>query len=198
MISRDEIRHLCLEHDRFMAEARESLRMPLIYKDCDNGALAAALRPMTGYPQSRRLTCGNSKMISATLSVRSDFAPVANSTRPLPRSCARSASCEGRYRHCWRRSPRCRVTFAFIRPHALAFARAYAEARADLAAMNDEHQRELADLRRELAETRALFDELRAVTLARQRADAEVAELYRLRDIERAKAAERDPVAPLN
>jgi len=42
MISRDEIRRLCLEDDKFMAEARESLRMPLIYKDCDNGALAAA------------------------------------------------------------------------------------------------------------------------------------------------------------
>jgi hypothetical protein len=50
MISRDEIRHLCLEHDRFMAEARESLRRSpvsesdrdgLIYKDYDNNALLA-------------------------------------------------------------------------------------------------------------------------------------------------------------
>jgi hypothetical protein len=42
MISRDEIRHLCLEHDRFMAEARESLRRSLHY---DNGAQAAVPVP---------------------------------------------------------------------------------------------------------------------------------------------------------
>jgi hypothetical protein len=47
MIGRDEIGRLCLEHDRFMAEARESLRTSpvsafdpgaLVYKDHDNNA----------------------------------------------------------------------------------------------------------------------------------------------------------------
>jgi len=33
--------------------------------------------------------------------------------------------------------------------------------------------------------------------LARQRAEAELTELYRERDIQRARAAERDPAAPL-
>jgi hypothetical protein len=51
MIGRDEIRRLCLEHDRFMAEARESLRRSpiresdpgaLVYKAMDNNALVAA------------------------------------------------------------------------------------------------------------------------------------------------------------
>ena len=54
-----------------------------------------------------------------------------------------------------------------IRPCALAFAEALAEARADLAQLHHEHQRELADLHRELAEVRALWNELRAVNLAR-------------------------------
>jgi len=79
-----------------------------------------------------------------------------------------------------------------IRPYALAYARAYAEARADLARLSFEHQCELTDLRRELAETRALFDELRAVTLECRAADAEVRELHRIREIARARAAPRD------
>jgi hypothetical protein len=85
-----------------------------------------------------------------------------------------------------------------IRPHFNLLAEAFAEAKADLVQMAYEHQCELAQLRRELVEVRALYDELRAVTLARQQADAEVAELHRLRAIARAQAAERDPNAPLN
>jgi hypothetical protein len=54
MISRDEIGHLCQEHDRFMAEAREWLRRSpvsesdtdgLIYKHYDNSAQAAVPVP---------------------------------------------------------------------------------------------------------------------------------------------------------
>jgi hypothetical protein len=37
----------------------------------------------------------------------------------------------------------------------------------------------------------------RAATLARQRAEAELAELYREREIARARAAEHDPALPL-
>jgi hypothetical protein len=52
------------------------------------------------------------------------------------------------------------------------------------------HQNQL----RELTET---LRELKAIVLARQHAEAELAALYRERAIQRAKAAERDPAAPL-
>jgi hypothetical protein len=57
---------------------------------------------------------------------------------------------------------------------------------------------ELNALRRELTECRAALDELRAATLARQKAEAELASLYRERAIAGARAAERDPAAALN
>jgi hypothetical protein len=40
--------------------------------------------------------------------------------------------------------------------------------------------------------------ELRAAVLARQKAEAELASLYRERAIQRAQRTERDPTAPLN
>jgi hypothetical protein len=70
--------------------------------------------------------------------------------------------------------------------------------RADLHTMNFRHQCELADLRRELNEVRTAYFELRAAVLARQKAEAELAGLYREREIARARAAERDPNAALN
>jgi len=72
------------------------------------------------------------------------------------------------------------------------FANALREARSDLHDMHFKHLCELADLRRELDECRAALNELRAATLARQRAEAELAGLYREREIARALAAERD------
>ena len=60
-------------------------------------------------------------------------------------------------------------------PCALAYAKAYAEARRDLDALDWRHQREHATLRRELDALRAELDELRelrAATLARQHAEA--------------------------
>jgi len=56
----------------------------------------------------------------------------------------------------------------------------------------------MADLRRELEETRAAFRELRATSLARQCAEAELRELYRERSIAQAKAVERNPAWPLH
>jgi hypothetical protein len=50
------------------------------------------------------------------------------------------------------------------------------------------------DQLRELIET---LRELKAVVLARQHAETELAALYRERAIQRAQAAERDPAAPL-
>jgi phage shock protein A len=47
-----------------------------------------------------------------------------------------------------------------IGPNLLTYARAFAEARADLAAMNYEHQRELDALRQGIAELRAQLDRL--------------------------------------
>jgi hypothetical protein len=49
-----------------------------------------------------------------------------------------------------------------------------------------------------VAELRATLQELRAATLARQHAQAELTSLYRERAIARARAAERDPNAMLN
>jgi len=92
-----------------------------------------------------------------------------------------------------------------LRPHIDAYRAALAECRADLAQMNFRHQCALADLHRELdalraelEQARAAFDELRSVSLARQRAETEVAELRRMQAIGRARAAERDPATPLH
>jgi hypothetical protein len=40
--------------------------------------------------------------------------------------------------------------------------------------------------------------ELRAAVLARQKTEQELAALYREREIQKARAAQRDPTAPLN
>ena len=76
--------------------------------------------------------------------------------------------------------------------------------RADLQAMAERHaaavarlQAKVVALQAEVDGVRAAFDELRSISLARQRAEAEVAELHRLREIGRARAAERDPATPL-
>ena len=86
-----------------------------------------------------------------------------------------------------------KLLYSADRVHAL-----FARMRADLHDMHFKHLCELADLRRELNATRAALDELRAATLARQQAEAALAELYRERAIARARAAERDPALPLN
>jgi len=74
----------------------------------------------------------------------------------------------------------------------------FGEMQRQLREMAAQHASEVARLRRELDDVRAAFNELRAVSLARQRAEVELAELRRLRDIGRARAAERDPITPLH
>jgi len=64
--------------------------------------------------------------------------------------------------------------------------------------MHFKHLNELADLKRELDECRAALDALRGAVRAREQAEAELANLYREREIHRAQAAERDFAAPLN
>jgi hypothetical protein len=80
-----------------------------------------------------------------------------------------------------------------------------AEAKGDLARMHFEYScrqadrdREVDALRAELAEVRALYDQLRSVSLARAQAEAELVALHRERAIVQARAAERDPATPLN
>jgi hypothetical protein len=85
-----------------------------------------------------------------------------------------------------------RVLYHPDRVHAL-----FARMLDDLHNMADRHAAEVESLRRELDAVRQQFFELRAVSLARSKAEVEVAELRRLREIGRAKAAERDPAAPL-
>ena len=85
-----------------------------------------------------------------------------------------------------------------LRPHIDAYRAALAECRADLSAMNFRHECAMADLQKRLAETRAEFDQLKAVVRVRQRAEKELAGLYRERELMRALRAERDPALPLN
>jgi hypothetical protein len=65
----------------------------------------------------------------------------------------------------------------------------FAQMRSELHAMHFKHLCELADLRRELDETRTALDELRAATLARQRAEADL-ELLRRDQARRMSIAE--------
>ena len=74
----------------------------------------------------------------------------------------------------------------------------FARMRDELNEMASRHASEVAVLRTELDEIRAQFDELRAVSLARQRAHAELVGLNRERAIQRARAAERDASTPLH
>jgi len=69
---------------------------------------------------------------------------------------------------------------------------------AELRAMGEKHVAELTRVRAELDAVRAAFDELRSISLARQKAEVELASLYRERAIARARAAERDITQPLN
>jgi hypothetical protein len=57
---------------------------------------------------------------------------------------------------------------------------------------------ELAQTKQSLHEVREALRELRAAVLARQKAELELAALYRERAIARARVAERDPNAMLN
>jgi len=67
------------------------------------------------------------------------------------------------------------------------------------AAERDSLKRELAEVTRHRDSILAALHELRAdVRTLRSQAEQRVAELYRLRDIERARAAGRDPALPLN
>jgi hypothetical protein len=74
----------------------------------------------------------------------------------------------------------------------------FGKMRAELHELADEHRAEVAALRAELDGVRAAFDELRSLALARQRAEADVAELRRLREIGKAKMVQRDISTPLN
>jgi hypothetical protein len=62
----------------------------------------------------------------------------------------------------------------------------------------DAYKAEAEMLIAELQRTRDELRELRWTVLARMKADAKVAALYRERDVARARAAERDPNAMLN
>jgi hypothetical protein len=90
----------------------------------------------------------------------------------------------------------------------LDIAASWQRAKAEYAAATSERdqlRRELAWTKQKLAWTEQSLDdctqamrELRAATLARQRAECELAELRREHAIQRAREAERDPTAPLN
>jgi|SRR5262249_20312681 len=84
------------------------------------------------------------------------------------------------------------------RASARAYKALYDECRADLSAMHFRYECRMADLHRELEQTRAAFEELKSIVRARQHAEQELAALHRERDIARAEAAERDPNAALN
>ena len=69
--------------------------------------------------------------------------------------------------------------------------------RDELKIENESLLRRIEWITRELADITASMRELRAAVLARQNAQAELTALYRERDIQRARAAERDLSAPL-
>ena len=80
-------------------------------------------------------------------------------------------------------------------------ARSWQLARAQYASViaeRDALKRELEWTKQSLAEVRDAMRELRAAVLARQHAKAELASLYRQREIARARAAQRDPNVALN
>src|SRR5262249_21778515 len=68
---------------------------------------------------------------------------------------------------------------------------------ASCAAERDALRKELAEVRAERDRLRDAINEMLATRRAREMAQAELVRLYRERDIERARAAERDPAAPL-
>ena len=85
-----------------------------------------------------------------------------------------------------------------LRPHIDAYRAALAECRSDLGAMHFAYECRMADLHRELDTCRSELDELKGAIRARQRAEQELAGLYRERELMRALRAERDPALPLN
>jgi hypothetical protein len=68
---------------------------------------------------------------------------------------------------------------------------------ADVVAERDALLEQLYWTQDQLRELTTELRELKVLVLARQHAEAELAALYRERAIQRAKAAERDPAAPL-
>ena len=71
------------------------------------------------------------------------------------------------------------------------------QAREELRELHFKHVCEMVDLRRKLDAAREEFHELKAVVLAREYAESELATLYRERELARAQAAVRDPMLPL-
>jgi t-SNARE complex subunit (syntaxin) len=71
-----------------------------------------------------------------------------------------------------------------------------AEAKADLHEMHYRHLCELADLKKEIAELRAIFRDV--VTMLRQQSEADVARLRRQLETALVKLAQRDPQKPLH
>lgn len=69
--------------------------------------------------------------------------------------------------------------------------------REDLRDLRFKHLREMADLRRELDEVRNDYIRLRDAVRARHRAEAELADLRRQRNLVEAWASERDPATQL-
>jgi hypothetical protein len=74
----------------------------------------------------------------------------------------------------------------------------FARMKQELAELDARHAAEQRRLRAELARVTTALAELRAAVHARTKAEAELRELYRMREIRRARAAERDPAQPLN
>jgi hypothetical protein len=95
----------------------------------------------------------------------------------------------------WRNRP----LYTSARVHAL-----FNRMRADLVAQHERHLSEMVELRHELDVLRHELDhlrELRATVLARQDAEAELARLYRQRELARSNRLdllERDPAQRLN
>ena len=88
------------------------------------------------------------------------------------------------------------------RPHVrVDIAASWRRAREQFAALmaeRDNLREDLARVRDQRDEALSLLDELRAAIRARHSAEAELAGLYRERDIARARSAQRDPERPLH
>lgn len=73
----------------------------------------------------------------------------------------------------------------------------FAQLRGEMHAQHAQHLCDLAELRCELNETKQAYFKLRNAVLARENAEAELAVLYREREIQRAQQTARDPMLPL-
>ena len=74
----------------------------------------------------------------------------------------------------------------------------FARMRQELAEVSERYMARVTALQAKVAALSTQVDELRAIALARSKAELELSELRRLRDIGRARIAERDPARPLN